>query len=274
MLHFSCEYASEWVDFWVCQARVCVTCLCACVCVCVRTWVCLCTCVCVCEGELWEGKGHVPNIVTGTDKAPTVAEWMNGYLWGFVHVPTWVQIWAVFLRLRLRMFEQAWRDGLSYIWLCLGFCKCNLTMWGQWNFLAVSDPEYAPIPFSGALPACRAFLPRSVEPSPHVGPLLQCVFRRTQMAGAGNRKHLATKQQFTLQSLWYSSQQCLLWWAQRAECRCQCAIRQELRCCAALITSTYCQVLLRILPLGTREPLVLATDFRNLLGLGLLQSSQ
>lgn len=145
---------------------------------------------------------------------------------------------------------------------------------GTMEFSCSSWPPVCSHPLSEALPACRAVLPSSPEPGPHVGPLLQCVFRRTQMAGAGNRKHLATQQQFTPQSLWYSSQQCPLWWALRAECRCQCAIRQELPRCAALITSTYCQVLLRILPLGMREPLVLATDFRNLLGLGLLRSSR
>lgn len=36
---------------------------------------------------------------------------------------------------------------------------------------------------------------------PPCGPLLWRVFRRTQMAGAEKRKHLAMKQQFTLQSL-------------------------------------------------------------------------
>ena len=53
-----------------------------------------------------------------------------------------------------------------------------------------------------------------------------------------------------------------------SECSFQCAIRQELWLCVVLITSTYCQVLLRILPLRVREPLVLATDFRNVLWVG------
>lgn len=168
--------------------------------------------------------------------------------------------------------------------VCLGFCKPRTWLCGD------SRPSCSPwprvsfhysalhhrrrlLPFHSLglpLPAQLSF-PPARSPLPHCTPISDLCFcmssggHRWQEQGIGNTWQWSSN---SLQSFLYSSQQCPLWWVPRAECSFQCAIRHELRLCVVLITSTYCQVLLRILPLGMREPLVLATDFRNLLRVG------
>ena len=156
---------------------------------------------------------------------------------------------------------------------------------GTIDDLAVSDPKclsialhhtleedcFHPIPWVSLCVRAELSFPPAWSQLPHPTPISDLCFcmssggHRWQEQGIGSTWQWSSN---SLQSLRYSSQQCPLWWAPHAECSFQCAIRQELWLCAVLITSTYCQVLLRILPLGVREPLVLATDFRNILWVG------
>lgn len=92
-----------------------------------------------------------------------------------------------------------WMWG-SYTWPCAlmfvkswcGGTRCFLTF--RWP-LIMFPPFLVRLPIPGSCPAQH---PRA---HPLLGPLLLHAFRRTQMAGARNRKHLAMKQQFTPQSL-------------------------------------------------------------------------